>query len=833
MKKTDSLLIIIYLCYKNRIILLQSKIKIFLFLISALTILSCGIVHAQDTIVKTDTINSKADTIKSTSSKKSDFALTSKVEYKANDSINFNISEQKAYLYGGAEIKYEDIVLNAKYIEISFKNNQLFAKGIADSTGIVVGKPVFSQGEESFKCATLTYNFKTKKGIITDIITKEGDNYLHGNTVKKFPDKTINVKNGQYTTCDLDHPHYEIKFAKAHVIPEDKIVTGPAYLVIEDVPTPLALPFGFFPNKKGQKSGILIPSYGESANRGFYLENGGYYLGLGPNYDLAIRGDIYSRGSWATRVLSNYIKRYKFNGNINLGYAINIDGESGLPGYNQRKDFFIKWVHNQDAKARPNSRFSANVNAGTSMYNTYNSTNTNDYLSNTFQSNISYSTVFNEKYNFSANLRHSQNSLTRNVTLNIPEITFSVNRFYPFRNESRVGKARWYDNISVSYSMNSVNNINTYDTLLFRKDVFNKMQNGMKHYIPISSSNKILNFFNWTNSINYSERWYLQSVEKEWSNDTVLINGNPVAGYVKTDTLRGFKTERDFNFSSSLNTRLYGMYQFKKGKIVAIRHVLTPSVSFVYTPDFSNQKYGYYKYYSDNTSVKPIKYSIFENGIYGSPPSNRSGALNFSLTNNLEMKVRNKKDSVSGTSKVVLIDNFTISGGYDLTKDSLNWSKIIMSGRTKLFKHLDVLYGSAWDPYIVDSLGVNLNQFEWKKNKRLFRHNSTDWSFSLDWSLRSREKKKDIKSSKASPEELAMIEATQDEYVDFNEPWNLNIYYTVRLSNIFNPALDKIERKTIQTLSFNGDINISSKWKVGLRSGYDFEQKQFTYTSVN
>ena len=812
---------------------MQAKLKIFLLIIQAFTILSYRIANAQDTIVKNDTIVSKVDTIKSETKKESDFVLSSKVEYKANDSIHFNIAEQKAYLYGGAEIKYEDIVLNAKYIEISFKYNELFAKGIADSTGTIIGTPVFSQGAESFKCGTLTYNFKSKKGLITDIITKEGENYLHGATVKKFPDKTINVTDGKYTTCDMDHPHYEIRFAKAKVIPEDKIVTGAAYLVIEDVPTPLALPFGFFPNKKGQKSGILMPAYGESATRGFFLENGGYYFGMGEHYDLALRGDIYSRGGWAVRALSNYNKRYKFNGNVNLGYAINIEGEKGLPNYNERKDFFIKWYHGQDVKARPNSRFSANVNAGTSSYNAYNSTNTTDYLSNTFQSNISYSTSFGDMYNFSANLRHSQNTITRNVTLNLPEIAFSVNRFYPFRNEKRVGKAKWYENISVNYTLNAVNNINSIDSLLFKKETLNKMQNGIKHFVPISSSNKILNFFNWTNSINYTDRLYLQSLEKQWDGDTLIANGDTIVGYVRTDTLRGIKTARDVNFSSSISTRLYGMYQFNKGKIVAIRHVLTPTVSFVYTPDFSNYKFGYYKYYSDKSSLKPIKYSVFENSIYGSPPSDESGALRFSLANNLEMKVRSKKDTITGMKKIVLIDNFTISGGYDLAKDSLNWSKLVMSGRTKLFKHLDILYGSAWDPYIIDSLGRNLNTYEWTRNNRIFRLASTDWSFSLDWSLRSKEKKKSNTTQKDTEEGLQLSQERYDQYVDFNEPWNINMYYNVRLTNTFNSTLKKMERKTIQTLSFKGDLNITSKWKIGLTSGYDFEQKQFSYTSVN
>jgi len=795
----------------------------------------CGFIKAQDTIIsKNDSVKIKNDSTKKSSPKESEYALSSKVEYTANDSIRFNIAEQKVYLFGKAEIKYEDINLTANYIEISFKKNQLYAKGVADSTGKTTGEPVFTQGSQSFTSATLTYNFKTKKGLITSIITKEGESYLHGNLVKKFPDNSINLREGMYTTCDLVHPHYEIKFFKARVIPDDKIVSGPAYLVVEDVPMPLALPFGYFPNKKGQKSGLLIPSYGESASRGFFLENGGYYVGLGEHFDLALRGDVYSHGSWAARALSNYNKRYKFNGNINFGYAINIEGDQGTPSYNKRNDFYIKWYHNQDAKARPNSRFSANVNAGSSKYNKYNPSSTTDYLSNTLQSNVSYSTTIAGKYNFSVNMSHSQNTLNRTVSLNLPEIAFSANRFYPFRNEKRMGKMRWYENISVGYTMNARNSINTIDSLLFRKETLKQMQNGIKHSIPISSSIKVLKTFTWTNTINFTERWYMQSIEKHWINDMRIVNGDTTLGYLKTDTIQGFKAARDFNFSSSLSTRLYGMYQFKKGKIVALRHVLTPTVSFVYTPDFGSEKWGYYRYLRDgDQSVQKKYYSIFETGIYGAPPRDKSGAINFALTNNLEMKVKSKKDTITGIKKVVLIDNFTISGGYDIAKDSLNWSKINMNGRTRLFKNLDVTYASSWDPYVVDSTGKNLNEFELKKNKRLLRLTNTNWAFSLNWSLRSKQKKKEITSSKATEEELDMIKANPDAYLDFDQPWNLNIQYQLNYMNSFDQTAKKMVNKVIQTLSFSGDVNLSSKWKVGFRSGYDFEQKDFSYTSID
>lgn len=813
-------------------------------MVCAFAIVFYTIASAQVSVEKTDTGKTKNDTTKKVSQNESEFALSSKVVYKANDSIRFDIDSQKVYLYGKAKIEYEDLTLTADYIEISFKINQLFAKGLADSTGKINGLPVFLQGNESFTSNTLTYNFKTKKGLIKDIVTKEGDSYIQGVKVKKFENNAINIRNGLYTTCDLKHPHYDIKFAKARIIPDDKIITGPAYLMIEDVPTPLAVPFGFFPNKKGQKSGILFPSYGESTNRGFFLENGGYYFGLGQYMDLALRGDIYSRGSWAVRSSSNYIKKYKYSGIFGLGYTINTEGEKGTTSYKKNKDFYIRWTHNQDTKAHPNSRFSANVNIATSKYNTFNPSSTQDYLTNTLSSNISYSTTIASNYNFSVNMRHSQNTLTRTLSLNLPEIAFSVNRFYPFKREKIVGKQKWYDNISVGYSMNATNNINTIDTLLFPRnaafsfDRLNRlMQNGMKHTVSVTSSIKVLKNFNWTNSINYNERWYLQSIEKHWVKGTSATNADTLFSFLKTDTIQGFRAVHDGNFSSSLSTRLYGMYNFKNMKLVAIRHVMTPSLSFVFMPDYSSPAWGYYRYITDYNQADPKPkpyYSIFESGIYGTPPTGKSGFVNMSLSNNLEMKIRSKRDTITGTKKVVLIDNFTIASGYNLAADSLNWSKLSMSGRTKLFKNLDVTYASLWDPYIInDSTGLNINTLEWTKNKRLFRFVNTDWAFNLTWNLRPKEKKKEIVSDKASQEEIDMIKANEDKYVDFAQPWSLNIMYTLNYARTYNSKTKIIDKKVIQTLSFNGDVSITEKWKIGFTSGYDFEQKDFSYTSLN
>lgn len=813
---------------------MHSKRQIFICFFCFLSLFFCLFANAQDTLKKSDSTQSKNDTIKN---ENSDYALSSKVDYTARDSIRFDVKNQKMYLYGDAEINYEDLKLNADYIEITFKINQLFAKGMPDSTGKISGKPVFVQGAESFTSSTLTYNFKSKKGLITSIITKEGDSYIHGNLVKKLPDNSINIRNGLYTTCENEHPHYEIKFAKARVVPDDKIVSGPAYLEIEDMPTPLAVPFGFFPNKKGQKSGILIPSYGESATRGFFLENGGYYMGLGPHFDLAMRGDIYSRGTWAVKAASNYNVRYRFNGNFNISYATNIEGEKNTESYRKRKDFFIRWSHNQDAKARPNSRFTASVNAGTSKYNTYNPSSTADYLSNTYQSAISYSTNIGSNFYFSANMRHSQNTINRNITFNLPELAFTMNRIYPFRSEKRAGKDRWFENISVSYSMNASNTVTGIDSVLFRGNIAENlkhvMQNGVKHYIPVSGSFKVLKYFTFTPSVNYTQRWYSKGLYSHWQSQYINTNGDTVLQHLQTDTINDFYLVHDGNAAASLSTRLYGMYQFNGNWLRAIRHVFTPTASFTFTPNYGAQSLDYWRYYMTDALI-PTHYSIFQQEIYGTPPGNKSGMINFSFANNIEMKVRSRKDTISGTKKISLIDNFTISGGYDLAKrDSNQFSKVVMSGRTRLFKNLDVSYASLWDPYVINSSGINQKDFEWKVNHRLLRMMNNEWAFSLNWSLRSKEKKKKLQSENASDEEIAMINANRDAYIDFDEPWSLNLYYTFRHTSTYNAVTDTKKNQLIQTFSFSGDVSITKKWKFGMTSGFDFEQKELSYTSIN
>jgi len=790
-------------------------------------------------IIAADTIVSDTVSIDTTRFSVSPNAVKSRVDYKAVDSIRFDMKTQKVYMFNENDISYEDINLKADYVEIEFANSNVYATGSTDSLGNEIGRPIFTMGQNSFESKSMKYNYESKKGLVQKVITEDNEGYLHGELVKKMPNNVTNVYRGAYTTCELEDPHFSFRFNKAKVIPDNKIITGPAYFVVEGVPTPLIIPFGMFPNTSGQRSGIVIPTYGESAQRGFYFENGGYYFAISDYLDFKLTGDIYTLGSWAIKPSVNYRKRYKYNGYLNANYAINILGEEGSPDYSRNRDFSVRWIHNQDPKARPNSRFSANINVVSSQYNKFNPVNTNAYLSNTFQSSVNYERNWGGKYFLNANLNHSQNTITREMHLILPKITFTVNRFYPFRKKISVGKSKWTDNISVNYNMAAENRINTYDSLIFKEDLSQRLKNGLKHSVQLSSGSiKLLKHIVWSNNFNYTERWYSQKHIKSWRSDTLYLNEGPVYGYVGTDTITGFNAVRDFNFSTSLSTTMYGMFAYKRGPVKAIRHVMRPSVSFSMRPDFGTQEWGYYKYYINEYGEKE-KYSMYNGFIYGDAPEGRSGAFSFRLSNNLEMKVRSRKDTISGTKKIVLIEDFSISTGYDIARDSLNWNKLTLSGRTTLFKKLILNYSSSFNPYAADSVGRSINKFEWDVNQRLFRPEKYSWRLGLTFKLNSDLLTKEKESTAGTEQELQDLNENLDGYVDWNVPWNFNISYNLNYTTQYtyrNGYQDydvTTDKKLIQTLNFSGDVNITPKWKLGFRSGYDFEKNDITYTSMD
>jgi len=756
------------------------------------------------------------------------------VEYNSNDSLRFDIKNHKVYLFKKGVIDYGKINLKGDYVEIDFNKSEIFSEGVENEKGKIEGAPIFKENDKSFESKKLRYNFDTKVGIITGVKTEEGDGFLLGDKIKKMADDVTYIQGGRYTTCQLPQPHYAFRFKKSKVIPGNMIITGPVVFEIEGVPTPLILPFGLFPNQSGKRSGVLVPTYGQSTKQGYYLMNGGYYWSISDYFDLSLKGSIYTRGSWSLNPNVRYVKKYAYSGSFNFKYAINILGTEGSPDYKRSRDFKIQWSHNQDAKARPNSKFSANVNIVTSTFNQFEIKNTfESKLTNTFQSSINYSTNFNKKWFLNVNLGHRQNTRNESFELTLPEISLSGTQFYPFRKKGKVGNLKWYDNISLKYSMSARNTALMPDSMLFQPGMNAYFKNGMQHKIPISSTIKLLKYFTWTNSASLTSRWYMQSYHKSFEIENITEDGT-VEGIVVSDTINGFKAANDYSISSSLNTRLYGMYSFGENfPVRAIRHVLTPSVSFTYRPDFSDEKYGYYKSYYDAARKDSIQYSIFDGAIYGGPMAGRSGSINFNISNNFEMKVRDRNDTITGTKKVVLIDNLTLSTNYNMAKDSLRWAPLIISARTKLFKNLDLRYSSALDPYILDSAGTqNLNRFEWDVNKRIFRLDNANWRAGINLRLNNETFTKKDKTQKGGKSEKGDKKKAAAKPI---MPWNMSISYTfqyVSNHNYVAYVLDK-ETKIIQTLGFNGSVQLTPTWKVSVRSGYDFQNKKLSYTSLD
>ena len=772
--------------------------------------------------------DSSAVKIDSLSLKKKKKIFEDRVNYSATDSIVTDLTSKMVFMYNNSKIKFGDIELEAGQVSISFDKKLLSAEGINDSLGVLSQNPVFKEKETEYKSKGIDYNFDTKKGFIKGVFTKEGEGYLHGREVKKVSDNTMFISGGQFTTCDLEHPHFAINFSKAKAVTQDKIVTGPAWFSIMDIPVPLAIPFGYFPFTDKEKSGLIMPTYGYAQNRGYYLRNLGWYFAINDNVDLALQADIYTNLSWAGNIKSSYAKRYKYNGAVELRYEINKTGIANTPSFSEQKDFRFRWSHQQDAKANPYSNFSANVNLVSNTFNQY-AVSTSDYFNNTTTSSIAYSTRFGEKVSFTANLGETYNVNSGAISLDLPSISLSTSQFYPFRKKKSKGSSKWYEDITFSYRTNIMNSINTIDTVLFTKQVFKSMKNGIQHSIPIQSSIKAFKFFTWTNSINYTERWYLNSTVKKYNSETDAVD---------KDTIMGFIANRDVNFSSSINTRIYGMFTFKKGYIKAIRHVINPSISFNFTPDFSNPSLGFYNFYLDKQGKK-VFYSKTEDGLFGSPPSGKSGVVNFSIGNNLEMKVKSSKDTVTGTTKIVLLESFNISTGYDLARDSVNWQPLRLTARTTLFKKLIINFSASYTPYAMDSLGALTNEFLINKEKKLFKRQNSQWDLNLSWEFNGKKAESSNKGqSGVSPTEMKYSPYVNSneilgDNVDFTIPWSLNLGVTYSRLSSFVVALAGYQTNESAVLTAKGDINLTSKWKIGFTSGYDFINHDYTYTSID
>ena len=759
------------------------------------------------------------------------------VEYIADGYITMvqNSKGNKIIMYKNAQVKYKDIELKAAYIELNRDSNLIYAVGKPDSTGKIAGKPVFKQGDQEFEADEVHYNFKTKKGIVTGVVTEQEGGFVHSGRTKLINDSTYCLRNGKYTTCDAEHPHFWLEMTKAKVLSNKKIVTGPAYLVIEDLPLYFVfIPFGFFPNSPKYSSGFLMPSYGDEINRGFFLRDFGYYFAANDYFDASVKGDLYSKGSRGIKLHTNYRLRYKFNGSFDLKYYKNVFGDKGLPDYKTQNDFAITWSHSMDSKASPSQTFSASVNFSTSSFDQNNSYTTENYLTNTKQSSISYAKRWeNSPFTLSANMRHSQNSRDTTISLTLPQMTFNMSRIYPFKSKNRSGKEKWYEKIGLSYSMDMQNTINTKENKLMSSSLIKNWQNGIKHSIPISTSFKALKYITISPSLNYGERWYTQQIRKKYNATTKQIE--------ISDTIYGFTRNYDYSFSVGASTKIYGTFMplNPKSKIKGIRHVMTPNISFSLKPDFGLPRYGMYEnieYFDEKGLPVSYRYPIHEGSIYGTAGAGRSGSIGFGINNTLEMKMLNTRDTVSkeAFTKVKLLDQLSINGSYNLAADSLNLSNINITARTKV-AGIDLNFGAILDPYAMQN-GHLINQFQFSRNGQLARLTSANMSFGL--SFKSKEgKEKEKEQEKLTPEqrnETDMVKIRQKtgdipEYADFSVPWDLSMNYSFR----YNKP-DPIKSSIItQTVDFNGNISMTKQWKIGFSSGLDVQKLQVTFTQFN
>ena len=764
------------------------------------------------------------------------------IEGKAVDSVVFDARNKMIYSYRDGDVTYQGMNLKADYMRVDMQTKDIFAHGFSDTTETgepMQTKPEFSDGGAPYAMDTITYNLDSRKALIKGIATQQGDGWLIGNRVKMQPDESIHIRDGLYTTCDCtDHPHFYINMTQAKVIPGKKIIAGYSYLVMEDVPIYFpGIPEAFFPVQTGPKSGILMPTYGEDA-KGFFIRDLGYYFTLGEHMDLAIRGGIYTLGSWEVSAVSQYVKRYKFRGNFNLSYSSIRTGEKGQPDYVNQNNYRIQWSHSQDAKANPGSTFSASVNLTSSGYSRYSATTVNDILATQTNSSISYSKNWEgTPFSLSLNLAASQNSRDKTISVTLPTITFNVASFNPFKRKEAVGKTRWYEKIKMSYSMKMTNTVSAKEDTIFTKETLNKMKNGIQHTIPVSTSLTLFNYINVSPSFNYTERWYFKKVSQQWNNETKTVD--------TLDPEYGFWRIYNYNASVSANTTIYGTYTAKKKerKLQAVRHTLTPNIGFAYSPDFSRQRYGFYETVQTDTTGRFKVYSPFTDNAYGVPGSGQQFNLTFGLSQSLEAKVRTK-DTVK---KVKIIDQISINGSYNFLADSMGLSTLPIQLRTTIYQNIGLNLSLTLDPYEVSPQGVRYNKLMWARGLP-GRIQSVSWSFG--YSFKSREDKSQVAGNDITSYPAEYFNAWSDpygqlnpamrrqwmagQYYDFSIPWNLGFNYSISYNAQYvNNGTTGYRKKINQTLNVNGSVRLTPKTMITATTGYDFASRKMSMTSIS
>lgn len=866
------------------------------FLLATLLQMMCS--YAQEVIPPADGVVAVSDSLSAVvptdsiapdSTAISKGALDAPVIYQATDSIVMT-GNNWAYLFGKGDVKYQNIQLQSEMIEMNMDSSLVFAKYGLDSVGAEFGYPLFSQGEQKYESKMMRYNIKSGKGYITDVITQQGEGYVTAGLTKKMSDDALNMLGGKYTTCDEhDHPHFYIQMTKAKVRPKRNIVTGPVYLVIEDVPLPLFLPFCFFPFSDTYSSGIIMPTFGDEFTRGYYLSEGGYYFAISDYMDMALTGELYTKGSWSLRARSSYRKRYKHSGSLELSYQVTRYGDKILglaegktDDYQLTKDFKVLWTHQQDSKANPYRSFSASVNFATSSYDRNNMQGqfNGDMTQNTKSSSINITQRFpNSPFSLSATMNVNQTTRDSSISVTLPDVTATMSRIYPFKRKNAIGKERWYEKISMSYTGYLRNSIQTKENKLLNSNFIKDWKNSMEHTIPVQATFSLFNYLNISPSFNYKERWYTTSVEQTYDPYKSRI--------VPSDTTYGFYRIFDYSASVSASTTLYGFFQplpFLGKKVEMIRHRMEPSISFSATPDFHSSTYGYWKtldYVDSNGEWQSYSYSPFSQ--YGSIPGQSpgsSGSVNFSIDNNIEMKVRSDQDSI-GTKKISLIDKLSANISYNLAADSFKWSNMGVNLRLKLSKSYTLNLSGTLDTYTYGAVrnargeitGLRpVNVTRWQAGKGFGRLMNTGTSFTYtfnndtfkNWFGGKDEGTTSDASSTATPpeglEQQAMEgdteqgldtaaggsgrlrgakkdtgEFDEDGYTVNQVPWSLSFSYGLRL----NYDRNKIDEKSLEykyalthSLTFNGSIQPSKNWNINFNATYDFDNHKLSYMTM-
>ena len=800
------------------------------------------------------------------------------VEYTAEDSMTYEGASGLAHLYGQSHVKYQDMDLQSDQIFMQLDSSLVHATGSLDSLGKKFGTPIFKMGSDTYENDTIAFNFKTKKGLISDVYTQQDDGYMTAQLAKRGANGEIYLQHGRYTTCDKDHPDFYIALSRAKMRPGKDVVFGPAYLVVADVPLPFAIPYGFFPFSKSYSSGFIMPTYGDETSRGFYLRDGGYYFAINDKMDLKLLGEIYTKGSWGLSAASNYRKRYKYSGSFFASYQNTVNGEKNMPDYTKATSFKVHWSHRQDSKANPYSSLSASVNFATSSYERNNLTsmyNPQALTQSTRTSSVSWSTTFSSiGMSLSSTFNLNQNMRDSTIALTLPDLNISISRFYPFKRRHAVGKERWYEKISMSYTGQLSNSISTKEDRLMHSSLTRDWRNGMQHSIPISGNFTLFGYLNINPSLTFTDRMYTQKQELSWDEATQTV---------KRDTLQGFYNVYNWAFSVSASTKLYGMYIPSRkvfgDKIMAVRHVVTPSVSFNYAPDFSASRYGFYKTYQKTDAdgnVSLVEYSPYEGSLYGVPGRGKTGSISMDLSNNIEMKVKSDADS-TGVKKISIIDELGASMSYNMAAEERPWSDLSTRLRLKLTKSYTLNINAVFATYAYEADSVGARPYigthtEYSKGRfGRFQGMSQNLSYTLDnkkvsdlikWLKGERPKRKNDRDSRANRDDdydtgvetnvdedmergkhgarkdnAGKAETDEDGYMAFNLPWSLSLGYGVTMrentSGKFNYDSMRYPYKFTQNLNVSGNLRISDGWNISFSSGYDFENHKISMTTAS